>query len=43
MYGDGCSWYAEFDQPGCPIEGGTSGGDGYEDVTANDACVSAWT
>lgn len=40
-FDNGCSWYAEFDIPGCPFEGGTSGGLGFEDVTANEACVSA--
>ena len=40
-YGDGCEWYAEFDDPGCPVEGETLGGDGFEDVSASEACVSS--
>lgn len=40
VYGDACSWYSEFDDPGCPIEGDTAGGDGFEDVTASEACCT---
>ncbi|KAL3927084.1 MAG: hypothetical protein SGBAC_013226 [Bacillariaceae sp.] len=39
-YKDDCSWYSEFDDPGCPIEGETAGGSGFEDVTASDACCT---
>jgi len=37
-YGDDCQWYAQFDDPGCPVEGNTLGGDGFEDVTSSQAC-----
>eukprot|EP00526_Cylindrotheca_closterium_P006657 CAMPEP_0113625050 /NCGR_PEP_ID=MMETSP0017_2-20120614/12929_1 /TAXON_ID=2856 /ORGANISM="Cylindrotheca closterium" /LENGTH=751 /DNA_ID=CAMNT_0000535131 /DNA_START=180 /DNA_END=2432 /DNA_ORIENTATION=- /assembly_acc=CAM_ASM_000147 len=39
-YGDDCVWYSDFDDPGCPIEGETTGGDGFEGITASEACCT---